>query len=363
MIELDGAYGEGGGALARTALALSALTGKEFKIINIRANRPEPGLKAQHVQSIEALKKICQAKTNEINIGSTELVFQPGKIKAGKYGIDIGTAGSISLLLQALILPSMFASNKMTLEISGGTCGKWQASVDYLQNVLLPDVQRFVEKIELKVWKRGYYPKGGGKISIEISPRFKIKDHNISSLYEELQFRVPKIILTTQGQLEQIRGIINISAELQEKEVGERIKKSAENSLRKLNVPINIRTDYSKTESIGGEVVLWALFSKEGKMDPDNPVILGSDALVEKGRTSEDIGKEAAEKLKEAISEGSPVDKHLADQLIPFMALLPGSEITVQEINKHTLTNIYVAEKFLPVGFKVEGNKISVMER
>ncbi|MBU0456709.1 MAG: RNA 3'-terminal phosphate cyclase [Nanoarchaeota archaeon] len=364
MIELDGSYLEGGGSLVRVALALSALTGKEFKVTGIRSGRPNPGLKAQHLHGIKALKEICNAETNEIEIGATELNFRPGKVKKGIYEIDIGTAGSITLLSQALILPCLFAPAKTTINIKGGTCGKWQASVDYLQNILLPHLQRFVDKIELKILKRGYYPKGGGLVSLQITPRFKIKDFNtFEQFYEELQFKTSKIRLIEQGKLEQIRGIVNVSSELQEKEIAERISKSSKGILKDYEVPINIRVEYANALSIGGEIVVWGISSNNGKVDFDNPIILGGDALVEKNKSSEEIGKEAAEELKEEIESGAAVDRHLADQLISFMGLLPGSEIKTSEVSKHTKTNIYVVEKFLPVGFKVEGNKINVYKR
>src|SRR3989344_1936380 len=105
MITLDGSKGEGGGAIVRVALALSTFTGQEFKVTEIRAGRPQPGLKAQHLAAIKALQKICNAETNEVQLGSQELWYKPGKIKAGKYEFDIGTAGSITLFLQAIILP------------------------------------------------------------------------------------------------------------------------------------------------------------------------------------------------------------------------------------------------------------------
>ena len=363
MIILDGSHLEGGGALVRVALALSALTGKEFKVINIRAGREKGGLKAQHLQAINALKQICAAETNEIELGSTELYFKPGKVKKGIYEIDIGTAGSITLLLQALLLPCLFAPGKITLKIKGGTCGLGQASVDYLQNILLPQLQRFVEKIELKIIRRGYYPQGGGEVLFSISPKFKLREYeNLNQLLEDLNFRTAKIKLIEQGQLEQIRGIINVSQELAEKEVAERIKKSAENSLKELNAPLTIRTEYSQTLSIGGEILLWAIFSHKGKVDFDNPVILGADTLVDKTKSSEQIGKEAAQELKTEIRSETAVDKHLADQLIQFMALLPGSELKASTITNHTLTNIYVVEKFLKVGFKAENNQIKVEE-
>src|SRR3989338_7539350 len=198
MIQLDGRYGEGGGALVRTALALSTLTGKSFEVKDIRAGRPNPGLKAQHLTAINALKEITGAETNKIFLGSTGLSFIPGRVKRGIYNIDIGTAGSITLLLQALILPCLFAPGKVTLIVRGGTCGKWQASVDYLQNVLLPHLQKFAKRIELKILKRGYYPKGNGLVQLEISPKYKNKD--FASFYEELGLRVSKFDLTEPGE-------------------------------------------------------------------------------------------------------------------------------------------------------------------
>lgn len=350
MIELDGSHLEGGGSLVRVALALSAFTGKEFKVINIRAGRKDPGLKAQHLQAINALKEISKAKTNEIEIGSTELSFTPGKIKSGTYTVDIGTAGSITLLLQALILPCMVAPGKVTLTITGGTCGKWQASVDYLQNVLLPHLHKFVEKINFKILKRGYYPQGGGKVILEISPKFK--------RWEEMLGNIPVIHLQEQGTLEQIKGIVNASSELQPKKVAERIAHTAQESLKKYAVPCTIRTEYAASSSIGGDFLLWAVFSQHGDVSDHNPVILGSDALLEPQKSSEQVGKEAAEKLKQEIDSGAAVDHNLADQLIPFMALLPRSKIKTSKASDHTKTNIYVVEKFLPVKFSVEKNII-----
>ena len=365
MIKLDGKYGTGGGALVRTALALSTLTGKPFAVDNIRAGKGDGGgLKPQHLHAIKALKEICGAETNQIEIGTKELTFTPGKIKRGIYEIDIGTAGSITLFLQAIILPCMFAPGKVTLKIKGGTCGKWQASVYYLQNVLLPQLQRFVDKIELKVIKKGYYPRGGGEVQLEINPRFKLNEYDsFAAFYEDLTFKTAKIKLNSQGELEQIRGIVNLSSELEEKEVGERTKTAAETSLKDYQVPINIRIEYGETFSIGGEIVLWGIFSQNGKVDFDNPVILAGDELIERNKRSEDIGKEAAKKLRVEIESKAAVDRNLGDQLISFMSLLPNSEIETREISNHTKTNIYVAEHFLDVGFKVDGNQIKVEEK
>ena len=368
MIELDGSYGEGGGALTRIALALSTLTSQPFRVTNIRAGRKDAGLKAQHLTAIRALKEICDAETNEIQLGSTELTFIPGKIKSGRYEFNIGTAGSISLFLQALVLPSLFAPGTTTITISGGTSGKWASSVDYWQNVVVPQLQRFVEKMEIRLLQRGYYPEGGGKVEVKITPKYQLSDFSaFPDFSAHLNSKIKPLFLDQQGTLEQIRGLVNVSAPLQEKRVAERIRASAEMMLQKYRVPLNIRVEYAPTRSLGGEIVLWAVFSEQGKSEqgktPDvNRAILGADVLVEKGKTSEEIGKEAAEKLIREIDSGAAVDIHAEDQLIPFLALLPGSTIKVREVTNHTLTNIYVGEKFLPVRLVVEGDTITVKQ-
>tara|TARA_Y100000310_G_scaffold314502_1_gene363927 strand:+ start:104 stop:1177 length:1074 start_codon:yes stop_codon:yes gene_type:complete len=356
MIELDGNYVEGGGSIARVALALSTLTGKPFKITNIRAGRKQPGLKAQHLTAVKALKEICQAQASDVYLGSKEFMFIPKKIKKGTYEIDIGTAGSITLLLQALLPPCLFAPGKITLKIKGGTSGKWSASVDYLQNILLPHLNKFVDKINFKILKRGYYPKGGGEVELTIHPK------HLQDFYQNLN-TIPKINLTEPGKLVQIKGIINCSKFLEKGKVAERIKQSAEITLRKLDCPTDIAVEYSDTLSPGGEIVLWARFSQGEEINFNNPVILGADARAEKGKKAEIVGQEAAQELIQEIKSGASVDKYLGDQLLMYMALLPGSKINVSEITDHCKTNMYVIEKFLDVGFVVKGKEVEVIKK
>jgi len=349
MIELDGNYLEGGGSIVRVALALSTYTQKPFKVSNIRANRSEPGLKAQHLTAIKALKEISNAKYGPIALGDTELEFYPGKIKKGNYLIEIGTAGSISLLSQALILPCLFAPGKITLRITGGTCGRGQAPIDYLQNVFLPQLKKLVNKIELKIIKRGYYPQGGGEIILEIHPKKEVT--------------IPRINLTEMGELEQIKGVVNYSLELAPNQVAERTAQTIRSELKKLNCPLDIQTEYSPSLSLGGEAVLWAKFSQNGKVDYNNPLILGADCLAEKGKKAEEVGAEASQKLIKIINQKEGIDPYLADQILMFMAILPGSKIRCTEITPHCLTNIYVIEKFLNVKFIISNNEITVLER
>ncbi len=134
MLSIDGSYGEGGGQIIRTAIALSAITGKQVEIENIRANRPNPGLQAQHMTAIHALAKLCTADV-DAKTGSTSLTFKPHKIKGGHLVLDIGTAGSVSLVFQTLALPAIHAENPLVLEITGGTHVAWSPTVDHMQKI------------------------------------------------------------------------------------------------------------------------------------------------------------------------------------------------------------------------------------
>ncbi len=353
MIEIDGNYLEGGGQIVRTALALSVLTKQSFRVTNIRKGRDKPGLKAQHLEGINALKKLCNANVLGAEIGSTEIMFEPQEIKGRSLNIDIKTAGSITLLLQSLLIPCFFSKNSIKFSIKGGTNVNWSMPIEYFENVLIPQIRKYCEKIDLKVLRRGYYPKGGGEVELKIKPIF-------NSWQDLTSYK--KIDLLNQKNLIAIKGISHASKDLENARVAERQSSSTKQTLSKFNCPINIRTEYSNTLSIGSGITLFALFGND-EVDEFNPVVIGADALGEKGKSSENVGKEAAEKLINEINSGASVDEHLADNLIPWMALFKPSKIKVSKITDHTLTNIYVVEKFLGKCFNVdEKEKIIICE-
>jgi RNA 3'-phosphate cyclase len=339
MIELDGSYGEGGGQIVRTALALSTLTGKAFHVCNIRKGRDKPGLKAQHVTAVNALKEMCGAETSLVDIGVEELTFTPGKMKGGNYSFDIGTAGSITLLLQALLLPMLFAPKKITLTLKGGTCGKWQAPVEYFQNVLLPFLGKF-GKVECKLLKRGYFPKGGGEVRLVVVPKY--------SSFDGLDFTFDLV----GGELMQIKGISHAAKELSSAKVAERQADAARLELG-ADVPVSIISEYDETLSVGSGITLWARFNKNDEFHS----VVGADALGEKGKPAEKVGREAALELKKVIGNG--LDKYLADQLVPFVALV-GGKFVAAEITEHCRTNGWVVETFIARKFTVEGDSVSV---
>ncbi len=355
MIELDGSYLEGGGSIARIALALSTITQQPFEITNIRKNRPQPGLKNQHLFCIKALEKLCNAQVEGASLGSTSLKYTPGKIEGKTINIDIQTAGSISLFLQAVLLPSMFADKPVKLDIIGGTDGKWSAPMDYFSNVFLPQLQKYAD-IECKLIKRGYYPKGNGKVQLKINPIYKISDFtDFNEFSRNLKENAPKINITEQGYLIQIKGISHASLDLQDANVAERQAKAAEIALSNYKCPKNIQTSYSETLSTGSGITLWAIFStNEDEIDIKNPIRLGSDSLGEKGKQAEIVGREAAQKLTEEMRSSAPADMHLADQILKFMALASNSKIKTSKITNHTRTNIYAIEKFLGKVFEID---------
>ena len=347
MIILDGSRGEGGGQIVRSALALSTFTGIPFEMNNIRANRSEPGLKAQHLAGIKALIDCSDAKTSYIECGTSNFIFYPGPMKKGKFTVDIGTAGSITLLVQTILLPALFAPGKITFIVKGGTCGLHQPSTTYFEKILLPQLQRFA-KIDMRTLKRGYYPSGGGEIELTITPKLHSSSYStFQTLLEDVERIVRPYALARVSPTLQIPSIIkcyiNVSRELEEKDIALRIKQSAQQTLRSLNVPVSFDIEYVTTSCIGGEVVLAAHILT----NTDAPIIVGSDILLEKNITSEEIGKRVATKLLHILDTKSLVDEFLCDQILPFACLVPGSELFTSTITSHTTTNKDIIEQFL----------------
>jgi RNA 3'-phosphate cyclase len=329
MIEIDGSYGEGGGQIIRTALALSTITQKPFHATNIRKGRPEPGLKPQHLYCIKALEKLSACKAEGAQIGSTELTFHPAEITGTRASINIGTAGSVTLLLQAVLLPCIFAKKPITLTITGGTDTEWATPIDYFRFVLLPKLQKFAN-IELKLIKRGYYPKGGGEIEVSITPKSR---------------QAEPYALENAPKPKKILGIVHSSKGLEKNHVAERIAQGAHQLLSKHVDEISIKKEYSETDSTGCGITLWI----------ENSAI-GSDMLGERKTRAEDVGKMAAEKLLNEITHNAVVDIHTADAFIPFLALSKGT-IKTSAITPHVETNIYAVESFLGKSFFIDKAK------
>ncbi|NOZ58210.1 MAG: RNA 3'-terminal phosphate cyclase [Euryarchaeota archaeon] len=326
MLRIDGSYGEGGGQVLRTALALSAITGRAVEVVNIRANRPNPGLATQHLHGVKALARLCSARVEGAEVGSTRVYFEPGELKPQRLRIDMGTAGSISLILQVLLLPSAFAGGEVVLDIKGGTDVRWAPPIDYVKHVLLPVVARLGISAELEVLSRGYYPRGGGRVRARVRPAE----------------RLTGVDLRNPGRVLQVRGKAHAS-----RLPGHVVEREAEAARRLLSeyspeIALEVRKDFST----GTGITLWACCENSR---------LGAGALGERGKPAEQVGEEAARALLTEIKSGAGVDIHLADQLIPFLALAEGkSAFTVRELSGHLRTNIFVTEQILGRCFEVK---------
>ena len=326
MIEIDGSYLEGGGQILRTSVALSAITGKPIHVHSIRAKRPQAGLKAQHLACIKAVADMYDASLKGAELGSTEITFKPKKISKDLLRVKIETAGSVGLLLQAVFLACSKSDKKVRIEINGGgTFGKWAPSVYYLQNVFLPAVSQLGFKAKIEIFEHGFFPKGGAITIAEIFPG-SLEGSEISR------------------EIKMIAGISISTENLKNARVAERQKSSAEEILKVLNLPVEIKTEYVQSKSAGSALELWTM-----------PSTLGASSLGEIGKPAEKVGKEAAEELKKLIKSNAGVDSHLADQILPFMALAKGkSKFTCIELTNHAKTNMWVIEKFLDRKFVVE---------
>ncbi len=320
-MKLDGSYGEGGGQILRTAVALSAVTGKPLEINNIRKTRPKPGLAAQHVKAIESLASICEAEVKGCELRSTNLIFKPGKIKGGTYDIDIGTAGSISLFLQCLMPAAMHAPLTLRIKITGGTDVKWSPSIDYLRFVTLGALSRMGYDCKLTLVQRGYYPRGGGCVEAIIAPSSLKKasfDSNTCSLVEGISHSS------------------NLPAH-----VAERQAASAQKTLRDAGYDSRISLEVKDYPSTGSGITLWC-------------GTIGGSALGKPGLRAEKVGSNAADAIISELKSGAGVDIYLADQLIPYLALAGGGSFTTRAVTSHTRTNIWVTEQFLDVKFRIE---------
>lgn len=331
MIEIDGSFGEGGGQILRTSLALSALTGKPFRIYNIRAKRNNPGLRPQHLNAVKAVAELCNAEVSDIEVGSTEFKFAPNKIESKTLNIDIGTAGATTLILHALLPAAIHSMKQIKLRVKGGTNNFMAPPIDNILLVFVPTLNKFGADIKCNLIKRGYYPKGGGEILAVVKPS-----------------RIKEINLTERGKLKKIIGIANAAKQLERAKVTEREAKGAERVLKGLNIPVEIKKEYFESFSIGTSISLCAEFEN---------ALLGADAFGKLGKPAEKVGEEVAKDLLSEINSNGCTDEHLTDQLIPYLALY-GGKIKATKISEHTKTNIWVTEKFLPVKFEIKNNVI-----
>ena len=333
MMEIDGSEKSGSGTILRLSIALAAITKQPLHIFNIRQNRPQPGLKHQHLEAVLTAAKICNAKVQGATLGSRELWFSPQHIKGGNIEAEIQTAGNIPMLLLATLPICLFADKSVLLHVAkGGTDTSHAPTINYMRYILLPVLNQMGVDAVITVQKYGYYPKGMGEATIIVKPT-----HNLKAVQLEDFGRVKRII----G--------VSVCTFLADRQVAERQAKTAKDYLSQngYNPTIQIVNDESNTYQKGSSIVLWA--------ETDTGVIVGADAIGELRKLSEAVGKEAAEKLSIELAVKPTVDVYLADMLIPYMALAQGkSTFLTRTISEHIEANIWLMEKMLNVKFTIQ---------
>ena len=318
FLKINGGHGEGGGQIIRSSIVLSCITNQPIHLENIRKNRKEGGLKAQHLTAIKILQKIANAEVIGAELGSTEIKFIPNKIESLELIEDIKTAGSISLILQVLIPVVSIAQKKLTLIIKGGTDVLWSPSMDYTQYVLKEAYSRMGIKFSIEVIKRGYYPKGGGEIKIQVYPA-EIKSVN----FIERKTNNLKLICT----------FSKISLE--------KIKEKIE----KIKEKIKVESEIKEQEAIdsGASLLIYNI---------DNNSIMGIDSKIKKKIQDFDLD------LDKINNNSLGLDEKLADMIVVPASLAKGKTIfRVKEITNHLETNLFVTSKI--TGCKYGIGKIS----
>lgn len=338
QIEIDGSNGSGGGQIIRTAVALSAITKKSCRIFNIRKKREKSGLAKQHLTGIQALSQLCNAKLEGDYLGSEEIIFSPlgeNKESPEQIKIKIETAGSITLVLQALIPTVLLLSRPLKIIFEGGATDTFfSPTIDYFRYVFLNILRKMGLEIEINIIKRGYYPEGGAKAEITIHPS-----------------KPEKMNLDERGNLKKILIFSGASELLQDKKTAERQLAGTREILNKLNLPVEEKIGYYQTQCPGSQICLAAEFEN---------TIIGVDGLGKLGKRAEDLGRETALEMLEEQKTEACLDKFLGDQILPYLALSSKkSRATVSKITGHCKTNMEVIEKFVDGKFEIKNNLIS----
>jgi RNA 3'-terminal phosphate cyclase (ATP) len=321
MIEIDGA--QGGGQLLRTALSLSLCTGTPFRMTGIRAGRSKPGLMRQHLTAVEAAAKVGNAGMSGATLGSTEIEFRPGAIRGGDYHFVIGTAGSTTLVLQT-VLPALWrAKEPSTLRLEGGTHNPLAPPADFLIETFAPVLERMDAKVDVALEHYGFYPAGGGRIDVQITPTDRLKP----------------IVLRERGALRRTTARALISAI--QSNVADRELRVAKRYFALKPEALEHR---SVRPAVGPGNALLILFEFEQLTE----VFAG---FGERGISAEQVAEQVCREAKQFLNSGAAVGPHLADQLLLPMALAGGGEFSTVAPTDHSRTNAELIEKFLPIEF------------
>ncbi len=330
MIEINGAFGEGGGQILRTSLTLAALTGQPVQIVQIRARRNRPGLRPQHLAAVKAIARLTEAETTGVHLDSQELTLRPAKLRAGRFRFEIPTAGALSLVLQTVFLPLSLAGGTSDLTLTGGTHVPWSPVYDYLTQQWLPVLSVCGYRAELNLRQAGFYPRGGGEVRAKILPARGLRP----------------FLCLDRGELTAVSGLSGV-ANLKD-ESATRQKRQALKRLYDHTPNAKIQTLRLPSQGKGTFILLKAAFSQGGSAC--------FTALGAPGKPAEQVADNAVEALLAFLETDGCVDPFLADQLLLPLLAVPGeSAFRTSLVTAHLLTNAHVIDQFLPGRIHIAG--------
>jgi RNA 3'-phosphate cyclase len=329
VIEIDGAFGEVGGQLLRTAVAIAAIRGVPIRVFNVRARRRNPGLAPQHVAAVRAVAALCDAECTGVEPRSTALTFAPRALRGGDFTVDVGTAGSVTLVLQAMLPALVAARQRCRVALCGGTDVPAAPPADYLRRVLLPLLATMGVRAELTVVRRGYYPRGGGAVHLALEPTAELRPFAIED----------------GGPLHALRVEAHVSR--LPRDIAERMVHAARAALPQ-RLPIASEIEIVAAENAagpGGAILLRALFEH---------TVLAAARVAERGVRAEALGRAAAADLLRDLQAHATLDVHAADQMLVFMALAAGrSAFRAAAVSSHAGTAMALLQRLAATRFEV----------
>lgn len=339
MIEIDGSRYSGSGTIVRLAVMFAAITGRPLHLVNVRARRPQPGLRNQHVRVVQAIGQLVNANLEGVFPGSTEVRFEPGSLKLDRrYTWDIGSAGSTTMLALALLPVLAWGTNPVEVELRGGLFQDFAPSLFHLQHVMLPLLGRMGLEARVTMDRPGYVPRGGGIVRLTVDPA------------------CGKLCGLRRDQAGRVRRIwgIAMASHLAERRVAERMAKSAADVLA--------RSGYgAELELVNDEASLQPGAALAAFADREGGARLGADRAGALGRSAESVGRTVAAHLLEDLGRGATLDRYATDQIIPFAALAEGeSRFRMAAETEHLHANSWLAREFLGVSIHVEDSTLSV---